>query len=584
MPIDRDRDSLQLFQWLRDEGYIPFGEDPHDRSTCSYTFLDGCLGGVAYVPDQQEAIDKFWTLYLNDIENEHKMYVNERVSMHSVKVFPLFFDLDFDNEILPQAKMVQVCRYVQEEVKRYYRSMTAEGVLQLMRMIICYVPPPPVQELVEAIASDTDSVSDVTDTETSSSSSVSVLKQKAPKTGIHLIFPDLIVTQQTAFLIQEGVRCKLERKLGSRPVGCKGWEDVIDARVYIAPCLRVLYSSKADKCPSCKGAGSEKGTTRPCRTCKGAKKVNGGREYYFYNCYDGNGEQDSRLKAQYVTHKVQLLKDVSIRRVIGTTATPGFEMYRGAPQFVPFTAESINTGQRQFSEDKRGSCRVKKFREVDRHTQGWKLVEEEVRNSNSMYSDICIKDIYMKRLTRGDMWIVTTTGHGSSSCQNLIGRDHNNNTIYFTITLKGLQQRCWCRCETMENRQSGKCKDYASQAQPISAELMTILFPGEKSQQMHAGISLEGKLCHQSQLEHLFGIHCKNVIAMESQDGDEEDIKKRVQKIQIENEKCMQAYIRQNILNHAKESDIHPKELAKISSRIQREDRLRKRKAKELEE
>ena len=54
------------------------------------------------------------------------------------------------------------------------------------------------------------------------------------------------------------------------------------------------------------------------------------------------------------------------------------------------------------------------------------------------------------------------------NCRNLSdGKGHRSNTIYYELKGNFLIQRCWCRCDTLENRLHGLCKNYRSEKIPI---------------------------------------------------------------------------------------------------------------------
>lgn len=57
----------------------------------------------------------------------------------------------------------------------------------------------------------------------------------------------------------------------------------------------------------------------------------------------------------------------------------------------------------------------------------------------------------------------------SHFCRNL-GRAHKSNTVYFVISRDGVSQKCFCRCETTEERKYGLCKEYESDAFELPKE------------------------------------------------------------------------------------------------------------------
>ena len=79
-------------------------------------------------------------------------------------------------------------------------------------------------------------------------------------------------------------------------------------------------------------------------------------------------------------------------------------------------------------------------------------------------------------LVRGDgCFMLRST---SRWCGNL-GREHRTNNVYFVLTRKGVHQRCYCRCDTTDGRQYGLCKDYCSDTWPVEAHVVEAFFAGE---------------------------------------------------------------------------------------------------------
>ena len=82
------------------------------------------------------------------------------------------------------------------------------------------------------------------------------------------------------------------------------------------------------------------------------------------------------------------------------------------------------------------------------------------------------KDI--KRIFYSDNENVYILCSQSKYCTN-IGKNHNSEHIYFKLTKYGICQRCFCRCDTLEGRKRGYCKDYASELTPLVTPLPKIL-------------------------------------------------------------------------------------------------------------
>lgn len=63
----------------------------------------------------------------------------------------------------------------------------------------------------------------------------------------------------------------------------------------------------------------------------------------------------------------------------------------------------------------------------------------------------------------------------STYCLNL-GRPHNSCGIYWILTVKGIRQACYCRCDTEEGRRYGKCKDFKSDVWSVPDTVLAAFF------------------------------------------------------------------------------------------------------------
>lgn len=70
-------------------------------------------------------------------------------------------------------------------------------------------------------------------------------------------------------------------------------------------------------------------------------------------------------------------------------------------------------------------------------------------------------------------------------CGNL-GRTHRTNNVYFVLTRKGIHQRCYCRCDTLDGRKYGLCKDYSSETWPVTPEVLAVFFDAADPPPVHA--------------------------------------------------------------------------------------------------
>lgn len=64
----------------------------------------------------------------------------------------------------------------------------------------------------------------------------------------------------------------------------------------------------------------------------------------------------------------------------------------------------------------------------------------------------------------------------SRYCLN-IGRPHSTNNVFFLLRPGGICQKCYCRCNTLDGRRSGKlCKDFSSELWPVPLDVTSAFF------------------------------------------------------------------------------------------------------------
>ena len=97
---------------------------------------------------------------------------------------------------------------------------------------------------------------------------------------------------------------------------------------------------------------------------------------------------------------------------------------------------------------------------------------EILRFFNIYVKDYTIKDI--KRIFYSENESVYILCSQSKYCTN-IGKNHNSEHIYFKLNKDGICQKCFCRCDTMDGRKHGYCKDYESEFIPCTPQLRKVL-------------------------------------------------------------------------------------------------------------
>jgi hypothetical protein len=131
------------------------------------------------------------------------------------------------------------------------------------------------------------------------------------KTGVHLIWPFILVDTEQAKFLRTATIQWFESKFGSRP-DHNIWEDVFDGAVYKSNGLRMIGSGKLANCPTCKGKPS-KTSTCDSGTCDGSGKYDTNRVYRVQYVIDGNGEHENVLLARVQFSSRSELHTTSIR-------------------------------------------------------------------------------------------------------------------------------------------------------------------------------------------------------------------------------------------------------------------------------
>ena len=88
-------------------------------------------------------------------------------------------------------------------------------------------------------------------------------------------------------------------------------------------------------------------------------------------------------------------------------------------------------------------------------------IEKEIERLNDNYEGIKVRSI--RKIN--NLYSISTN---SKYCMNL-NNTHKSHFVYFVVNEKKmLSQKCFCRCDTLENRLHGLCSKYKSEGVPIS--------------------------------------------------------------------------------------------------------------------
>lgn len=253
------------------------------------------------------------------------------------------------------------------------------------------------------------------------------------KTGVHVIFQGLYVTPAMAKTVCLYTINLLNSKLNGTvedwaPFGSiEDWGSVVDRQVYNNG-LRMIGSRKVVK----KRKKTEDGSKQEI-------EVDENRPYWPIDYPVGILEQYS---------KYELLEMCCIRTNQKIPTLPILDLDEYANQFQP-----NSENERLFQQNDPIMNKIGLF--IQNQTiPEWNSEIKQLRKMDGFYL-AKIESMY---------------------CLNA-RREHNSCGIYFHISLKGLQQRCFCKCETKEGRVNGLCRDFRSDYFKLPLEIKKLLFP-----------------------------------------------------------------------------------------------------------
>ena len=305
------------------------------------------------------------------------------------------------------------------------------------------------------------------------------------KTGLHLHFPNIVLSTSQALDIRQTMIAECTRLWGVRAPPFNSWEDVFDRSVYEKSGLRMIGANKGEICKSCKGGfASKKDPLKivECATCQNRRRIDQGRPYFPIACFGGNGKRDKTLEIKYESDFCLLIEHVSIR-AHGKEITPGYALYEGAPTDVT----RIRVGKKRARSLEGGPATPASS------TAAMPPDAPEVSAIQSFFTDKNVQNLFcpakygelvvsqVKVRQRGGMvYKVDVTGANSRFCMN---KDdyHGGNRIYFEFraatkdTAQGVVQRCYC--EKAEVRKYGTCAEYASRPMQLPEAIARALFP-----------------------------------------------------------------------------------------------------------
>jgi hypothetical protein len=463
--------NLHTFVMKNNYGTEAKGVTAATKAKWTHLIMSGESNGGFAIPLQPEIYDRFLYHYVLDL-NQHKVhYVSER---RTPDVFKLHFDFDIKRQAaMTLADVVQLIKDLDETVAMFYPTTTS---LTRFDMVVCAVC-------------------------------------LTGKSGIHVTFPHLYVNALQAIEIRNTLVQRLLIKYGDMQPIQNSWEDIVDASIYAHNGLRMVGSHKPAPCNACGGAKKRDKATL-CKECLNFGKQDVGRDYrpWFYwaehrihedltRRFHGNLNevitihgQKRRLIEMCCTvafvHEpssdfefrgsgvLTMVSDHKNSSSITSSQTKRKPVLSTSPQkqYKPLT-QIDGSSNLILAEDYAGMQKVRRKEFVDINAEGCIALQNFMQSSAfpDFWRQLIIRDVYTN--PNNTYYVVNVKGENSRLCLNYQSQSHNSNSIYFYVTVQGMFQRCYCRCQTTFNRMYGKCADFKSQVMPLPNEIISILFP-----------------------------------------------------------------------------------------------------------
>jgi len=390
-------DSLN--KWIRTNSYNIKGKEP-----MSHLLLDG---GIVYIPRHQEKM--FLKLYAEQLENKLKLYYVEV----RPNVFKYMIDFDIsDDHYLSNDEIMNIAKIVNNKIQEFYDRHLC--------ICICCTSSKKIKLREVKNFNDNDNVD--------------IIKRDGKTyvqdihTGIHLIYPKLFVTADSALFLRDNI---IEELVKNIKISSKSWDDMFDKRIYKSNGYRMVGSDKLDK------------------------GLPENREYWPLFVLNGYNE----LSIMYLS-KLENYEDL---------------MFETSIRYVPenyFVLDNMGMIPKNM---KINFTKVNKIFNIPVFNECSKekvVIEHFIKTCLPQYEKYGNIITGVLRTPLGNLLVKTNCKY----CMN-IGREHNSCGIYFMIYDKGLVQKCLCPCASLNGRLHGYCYDFVSQNYEIPKDLFMILFP-----------------------------------------------------------------------------------------------------------
>jgi hypothetical protein len=289
---------------------------------------------------------------------------------------------------------------------------------------------------------------------TSDTKQVTIEDNVYTKYGFHIVYPKLWLTVKTAKILRVLFIERLILQFGERDQ-VNPWSDVVDLAVYEDNGLRMVGCRKMGICKTCK---NKRELREACTVCQGIGKIDENRVYRPTMVLNANDEYLKSIQDFYV-----MLLETSIYNYNNFTESA---ILKELPEI------QIET-------------KAKKKKIVTSPEDQLVVKVENFIKKNYKASHPKIK---IKKLNKVENCYYAEPD--DNFCIN-VNRNHTSSGIYFQIKSTGIQQRCYCKKDTLAGRLYGLCHDFASPEIPITKILSKLLFGETQKQEKKSIVNMK---------------------------------------------------------------------------------------------
>lgn len=395
----------------------------------SHLLLNGYTLYVKY-----ENISIFNKKYSECLNNNENMYIVECRK----PTFKLFFDLDF---LLTESQYNKI--YSDENIDMTNPETCNENVFLEFIEIINDVIYEYYEKYYDCIVTTAD-IKKVKKIYKNEENPENINSEELIKKGFHLHFPDICVNKNYALEIRKTCLVRLS-KYGN--MFSNSISDIVDEHVFVTSGLRLTGSRKGHFVSQTK------------------EFVDEGRPYnllFILSNNEINNVMFNSLKynTEELVNKTSIITDAEF--ITNIKNNPNLECEEN----------DKNDNDYNHYNDLNNTGNTNKLYAWKRLYKDDVRYIEIVRFFNIYVKDYTTKDL--KRIFYSENESIYILCSQSKYCTN-IGRNHNSEHIYFKLNRDGICQRCFCRCDTLDGRKHGYCKDYKSDIIPCTPQLKKVL-------------------------------------------------------------------------------------------------------------